>query len=85
MTSGGRGVIDWPSHCQRHLISLSNPFLITNIFAVDHYVSILLELCIINSHCIRDSLPFSSTVVRAHNDVGRHFVRGILMRKPLSF
>ena len=95
MASRGRGVIGWPSNCQRHLISLSLslspsfplsiPFLIKNIFAVDHYVSILLQLCIINSHCVRDSIPFSSTLVHAHDDVGRHFVRVILVRKPLSF
>ena len=66
-------------------LSLSIPFLITNIFTVDHYVSILVELCIINSRCARDVLPFSSIIVSAHDDVGRHFVRVILVHKPFSF
>ena len=57
----------------------------TNTFTVDHHVSILVELCVIYSRCVRDVLPFSSTIVCVHDDIGRHFVLVILVCKPLSF
>ena len=34
---------------------------------------------------VRDVLPFSSTIVCVHDDIGRHFVRLILVCGLLSF